>query len=80
MVAQLSLIKNYQTDHIDRETNVEDIPKEFNNKEGISRTLDKESTKCDQSDFKSNKEVTLNKHMNTKHAEKVIENDTELNV
>ena len=99
VVARLSLIENDQTNHIDRETNVEEIPREFNiermkakidkvkvnthkinNKKGIIRTLDKESNKCDQCDFKSNKEITLSKHMNTKHAEKVIENDTELKI
>ena len=48
-----------------RDTNVEKIPK------------DKESNKFDQCNFKSNKEITLIKHMNTKHGDKVMENDTE---
>ena len=45
-------------------------------KEVPSTTVNKEGFKCDQCNFKSNKEMTLSKHINTKHAQKETEDVT----
>ena len=45
-------------------------------KEVSSTTVNKEDFKCDKCNFKSNKEITLSKHINTKHAQKGLEDAT----
>ena len=45
-------------------------------KEVSSTTVNKEGFKCDKCNFKSNKEITLSKHINTKHAQKGLEDAT----
>ena len=45
-------------------------------KEVPSTTVNKEGFKCDQCNFKSNKEITLSKHINTKHAQQGTEDIT----
>ena len=47
-------------------------------KERASKTVHKEVYMCDQCDFKTDKEITLTKHTNTKHAQNVAESNTEL--
>ena len=47
-------------------------------KEGASKTVHKEVYMCDKCDFKTDKEITLTKHTNTKHAQHVVESNTEL--
>ena len=48
----------------------------MSDKASTSTTTNKESFKCDECNFESNKEIILNKHINTKHALKVAEKDT----
>ena len=40
--------------------------------------IPQENFKCDKCDFISNKEITMNKHMNTKHIQKFSENECSL--
>ena len=47
-------------------------------KECSGRTVHKEGYMCDQCDFKTDKEITLTKHTNTKHAQNVAESNTEI--
>ena len=53
-----------------------------NNKEvtSTSTSIYKEGFKCDQCDFESSKEITLLKHKNTKHEDKVTEKEIEIKV